>query len=43
MLRVGLEVLIQKGPLGTDFLKRDPNQTKGTFLVVILGSGILSN
>ena len=40
---VVLKVLVKKGPLGIHFLKKGIPTKQGTYIMAILGTGILNN
>ena len=40
---VVLKVLVKEGPLGIHFLKKGVLTKKGTYIMAILGTGILNN
>ena len=42
-LRVVLKVLVKEGPLGLHFLKKGILTKQGTYIMAILGTGILNN
>ena len=42
-LGVVLKVLVKEGPLGIQFLKKGILTKQGTYIVAILGTGILNN